>query len=140
MLSDEGRHSRGYSLDSSRSSCQSSGSKGSKHRQERKGEECSTSKTSDHLDVEPTTSCQSPRQKQLRIAEASAQPGMFAPSTHPLTFPTASTMSSMIGPVQLPPHDVMCARLNEAERRMEGISGDPSPPLSHDQRQTDTGL
>ena len=70
VLSDSGRLSRGYSSDSSRSSCWSTGSK---HHHNRKEEKRSETQGTNQLNLpESTTPRQSPWQKQIKMTEPSS--------------------------------------------------------------------
>ena len=113
VLSDSSRRSRGHSSDSSRSSCRSTGSK---RHCDPKG------KPSEHPDTlkvpESTTPRQSPRQKQIKMTEPSSE----------VTTPTTPTISSVVQFAEMPAQDLMRARLNDMERRITGVTGEPSPP------------
>ena len=124
VLSDSSRRSRGHSSDSSRSSCRSTGSK---RRRDPKGK---TPKDPDTLNVpESTTPRQSPRQKLIKMTEPSSKSTTSTP-----------TVSSVVQLAEMPAQDLMRARLNDMERRITGVTGEPSPPLSRSRRRSDTGL
>ena len=100
VLSDSSRRSRGYSSNSSRSSCRSTGSK---RRRDPKGKQ---PKDSDTLNVpESTTPRQLPRQKLIKMTEPSSQSTTSTP-----------TVSSVVQLAEMPAQDLMRARLNDMER------------------------
>ena len=124
VLSDSSRRSRGYSSDSSRSSCRSTGSK---HRRDPKGKQ---PKDSDTLNVpESTTPRQSLHQKLIKMMESRSQ-----------STTTTPTVSSVVQLAEMPAQDLMCARLNDMERWITGVTGEPAPPSSRSRRRLDTGL
>ena len=124
ILSDDGRHSRGHSSDSSRWSCRSTGSKRHRDRKEKQP------KDSSQLNVpEATTPQQLPHQKLIKITEPSSKPTATTP-----------VVSSVVQLVEIPSQDLMRARLNDMERRITGVSGDASPPSSRSRQKLDTGL
>ena len=124
VLSDSSRRSRGHSSDSSRSSCHSTGSKRRHDQKVKPSEEPST------LNVpEPTTPRQSPRQKQIKMTEPPSK-----------TTTSTPTVSSVVQFAEMPAQDHMRARLNDMERRITGVTGEPSPPSSRSRRRSDTGL
>ena len=99
VLSDSSHRSRGYSSDSSRSSCRSTGSK---RRRDPKG---NSSKDPDTLKVpESTTPRQSPRQKLIKMTEPPSKSTTSAP-----------TVSSVVQFAEMPAQDLMRARLNDME-------------------------
>ena len=100
VLSDSSHRSRGYSSDSSRSSCRSTGSK---RRRDPKG---NPSKDTDTLNVpESTTPRQSLRQKLIKMTEPPSKSTTLAP-----------TVSSVVQFAEMPAQDLMRARLNDMER------------------------
>ena len=127
VLSDGGRCSRGHSSDSSRSSCQSAGSK---CRHDWKEKQHPKPKDSSQLNLpEATTTWQSPRQKQIKMTEPNSQPTTTTP-----------TVSSVVQLAEMPAQDLMHARLNDMEQRITGVSGEATPPSSRSQQRSDTGL
>ena len=115
VLSDSSRRSRGHSSNSSRLSCRSTGSK---RRLDQKGKQ---PKDSDTLNVpKSTTPRQSLRQKLIKMTEP--------PSKSTTSTPTVSSVVQM---AEMPAQDLMHARLNDMERRITGVTGEPSPPSSH---------
>ena len=50
------------------------------------------------------------------------------------------TVSSVIRLAEMPAQDLMRACLNDMERRITGVTGEPAPPSSHSRRRSDTGL
>ena len=127
VLSDDDRRSRGYSSDSSRSSCRSVGSK---RHQDQKEKPLPKPKGSSQLNPpETTTPWQSPHQKQIKMTESNLQPTTATP-----------TMSSVIQMAKMPAQDLMHAHLNDMEQRIPGISGEAAPPSSRNRRRSDTGL
>ena len=114
VLSDGSRRSRGHSSDSSRSSCRSTGSKRRHDPKER------LPKDPDTLNVpESTTPRQSPRQKLIKMTEPHSQSTTSTP-----------TVSSVVQLAEMSAQDLMRARLNDMERRITGVTGEPSPPSS----------
>ena len=63
---------------------------------------------------------------------------MTEPHSHSTT--ATPTVSSVIQLAEMPAQDLMRARLNNMERRITGVTGEPSPPSSHSRRRSDTGL
>ena len=124
VLSDSSRRSRGHSSDSSRSSCRSTGSKRRHDQKGKPSKEVSTLQA-----PEPTTPRQSPRQKQIKMTEPSSKTTTLTP-----------TISSVVQFAEMPAQDYMRARLNDMEKRITGVTGEPSPPLSRSRRRSDTGL
>ena len=113
MLSDSSRRSRGHR--SSWSSCRSTGSK---RRHDPKGK---SPKDPDTFNVpESTTPRQSPRQKLIKMTEPPSKSTTSTP-----------TVSSVIQMVEMPAQDLMHSRLNDMERQITGVTGEPSPPSSH---------
>ena len=87
-------------------------------------------KDSNQLNVpEATTPQQSPHQKLIKITEPGSKPTAMTPA-----------VSSVVQLAEMPSQDLMRARLNDMERRITGVSGDASPPLSRSRRRSDTGL
>ena len=123
VLSDSSWPSRDYSSDSSRSSCIT-------RRHDRKEEKRSEPPSMNQLNLpESTTPWQSPQQKQIKMTELSSRPTATAP-----------TVSSVIQMAEMPVQDLMRTRLNDMEKRIPGVSGEPAPPSSRSQRRSDMGL
>ena len=109
VLSDSSRRSQGHSSDSSRSSCRSMGSKCRHDQKEKQNPE---PQDLSQLNVpQSTTPRQSPRQKLIKMTKP-------------------PTVSSVIQLAEMPAQDLMRARLNDMERRITGVTGEPAPPSS----------
>ena len=127
VLSDGSRRSRGHSSDSSRSSCRSTGSKRRRDQKEKQNPE---PQDLSQLNVpESTTPRQSPCQKLIKMTKSHSQPTTTAP-----------TVSSVVQLAEMPAQDLMRARLNDMERWITGVTGEPAPPSSRSRRRSDTGL
>ena len=85
---------------------------------------------------------QLPQQKQLKIADLSAQSAMPIPTTAAFMPQSGYCVSSQVTCPQMPEQSLLHSMLQKTEARMEGIGGQERSlsPLAQERRRSDTGL